>query len=155
MPSRSRRLRWRRPGFVSAAIDGETGSAFRLAGRLVSSRHSADPALAATSIPIARLHADRTVALLPDAAPTEPDLILIDVAEPVTGTAADRRRRGRPARASSRGLDRVRPGPDVDAGTAARRFAAILIGLAAARRSSSSSSPASARWTRSRTRSRC
>ena len=80
------------PGFVSAAIDGETGTTFTLAGRVVSSRGSADPALAATSIPIARLHADRTVALLPDAAPTEPDLILVDVAEPVTGTAPTRRR---------------------------------------------------------------
>jgi Trk K+ transport system NAD-binding subunit len=73
------------PGFVSAAIDGETGASFTLAGRVLSSRQSADPAIGGTSIPIARLHADRTVELLPDTAATEPDLILVDVAEPTDG----------------------------------------------------------------------
>jgi len=72
------------PGFVSAAIDGETGSRFVLAGRTVSSRQSVDPAEAPDSIPIARLLADRSVELLPDAAATEPDLILIDVGGPAS-----------------------------------------------------------------------
>jgi Trk K+ transport system NAD-binding subunit len=69
------------PGFVSAAIEGEAGSRFRLAGRMLASRHSADPPRGATSVPIARLHKDRTVEVLPDADPGEPDLILIDVDE--------------------------------------------------------------------------
>ena len=48
------------PGFVSAAIDGEAGSRFRLAGRLLSSRSSSDP--------------QRGVAEHPDRpAPTRPD----------------------------------------------------------------------------------
>ena len=34
------------PGFVSAAIDGETGSRFRLAGRVLASRRSSEPAAA-------------------------------------------------------------------------------------------------------------
>ena len=69
------------PGFVSAAIDGETGSRFRLAGRLLASRHSADPPQAPISVPIARLNPDRTVEMLPDVDATGPDLIVIDVAE--------------------------------------------------------------------------
>ncbi len=68
------------PGFVSAAIDGESGSRFRLGGRLISSRHSSTPSSGGTAIPIARLAADRTVELLPDADASEPGLILIDVA---------------------------------------------------------------------------
>ncbi len=70
------------PGFVSAAIDGETGSRFRLAGREISSRESAEPAVTANSIVIARLNPDRTIDPLPDAATTDPNLILIDVADP-------------------------------------------------------------------------
>ena len=70
------------PGFVSAAIDGETGASFALAGRVLSSRQSGDTARGGNSIPIAGLHADRTVELLPDSAATDPDLILVDVAEP-------------------------------------------------------------------------
>lgn len=69
------------PGFVSAAIDGETGSRFRLAGRLVASRRSEDPPRGSRSLPIARLNPDRTVELLPDVPATDPDLILIDVTE--------------------------------------------------------------------------
>ncbi len=67
------------PGFVSAAIDGEAGSRFRLAGRLLSSRSSSDPQVGSQSIPIARLRRDRTVEMLPDAAATDADLILVDV----------------------------------------------------------------------------
>jgi Trk K+ transport system NAD-binding subunit len=69
------------PGFVSAAIDGETGTRFVLAGRVITSRESADPAASPDSIVIARLNADRTVDPLPDAAVTGPKLILIDVGE--------------------------------------------------------------------------
>ena len=68
------------PGFVSAAVDGESGSRFRLGGRLISSRHSSTPSSGGTAIPIARLAADRTVELLPDATANEPGLILIEVA---------------------------------------------------------------------------
>jgi Trk K+ transport system NAD-binding subunit len=73
------------PGFVSAALDGETGNRFRLAGRVLSSRSSRDPAGAARSLPIARLAADRTVELLPDPGTTG-DLILVDITD---GRAAD------------------------------------------------------------------
>jgi Trk K+ transport system NAD-binding subunit len=69
------------PGFVSAAIDGETGTRFVLAGRVVTSRESADAAGSPHSVVIARLNADRTVDPLPDGAVTDPNLILIDVAE--------------------------------------------------------------------------
>ena len=67
------------PGFVSAAIDGESGSSFRLAGRLVTSRESADPARSTDSVVIARLNADRTVEVLPDAIATDPNLIVVDI----------------------------------------------------------------------------
>ncbi|MGP1674484.1 MAG: NAD-binding protein [Candidatus Limnocylindrales bacterium] len=70
------------PGFVSAAIDGESGGRFELAGRVLSSRTSADPRRGDRSVPLARLHADRTVEMLPDAAVDEPDLILVDIALP-------------------------------------------------------------------------
>ena len=95
------------PGFVSAAMDGETGSRFWLAGRLVTSRGSRDPATSPRSIAVARLNADRSVDLLPDVAATEPDLIVIDVAArdgdggtspaatgPATAPTAPRRRSG-------------------------------------------------------------
>jgi Trk K+ transport system NAD-binding subunit len=86
------------PGFVSAAIDGETGTRFWLAGRLLESRESADPARAPRSVVLARLHPDRTVELLPDAPSTEPDLILVDVGEQVAdGTAEPTIARPRPA----------------------------------------------------------
>ena len=77
------------PGFVSAAIDGETGTRFRLAGRVLESRESADPPRSATSIPIARLHADRSVELLPDAPSTDPNLILVDVGDGATEGSAE------------------------------------------------------------------
>src|SRR6187397_2009993 len=54
------------PGFVSAAIDGETGTRFVLAGRVITSRESADPAGSPDSVVIARLNVDRTVDPLPD-----------------------------------------------------------------------------------------
>jgi Trk K+ transport system NAD-binding subunit len=72
------------PGFVSAAIDGESGGRFELAGRVLSSRTSADPPRAPRSIVVARIRADRTVEMLPDADPMDPsggDLIIVDVAD--------------------------------------------------------------------------
>ncbi len=70
------------PGFVSAALDGETGGRFYLAGRVLSPRTSGERAHGTRSIPIARLLPDRTVEMLPDAAPGDPDLVLVDVATP-------------------------------------------------------------------------
>ncbi len=72
------------PGFVSAAIDGETGGRFDLAGRVLSARTSADAARGTRSVPLARLLPDRSVEMLPSAATTDPNLILIDVALPGT-----------------------------------------------------------------------
>jgi len=127
------------PGFVSAAIDGETGTRFVLAGRTVSSRQSADPAEGPDSIPIARLNADRSVELLPDAAATDPDLILIDIAReapariggarppaatapPRRGSSSGRRRFGGPM-----GVIRARLATPEQR---LLRFGAILLGLA-------------------------
>ena len=94
------------PGFVSAAIDGESGGRFELAGRVLSPRSSADPAHGARSVPLARLHADRSVDLLPDAAPGDPDLLLVDIATPEE-VAAQPDDLPAPADASSSGLDRA------------------------------------------------
>lgn len=77
------------PGFVSAAIDGEAGSRFHLAGRVLSSRGSDDPAVGERSVPIARLNPDRTVDVLPETDGTGPGLIFIDIADPATAEAAD------------------------------------------------------------------
>ena len=120
------------PGFVSAAIEGETGSRFPLAGRLLSSRHSSDPPAAPLSVPIARLHADRTVETLPHAAATEPDLILIDVAADDPDASAHARSAPAP---SHRGgpIGRWWAGVRARLSTPERRlvrFAAILLGLA-------------------------
>ena len=147
------------PGFVSAAIDGESGTRFRLGGRLVMSRESADPARAPLSIPIARLRADRSVEILPDAPTTDPNLILIDIAATDTdGVDPD------PAPA---------PGPRGTAGASepdpSRRCAPASVppssGCSASRRSwscsqsgrrsSSRSSRGSRHSTPCRTRSRC
>jgi Trk K+ transport system NAD-binding subunit len=68
------------PGFVTAAIDGETGGRFELAGRVLSSRASAEPPRGHRSVALARLHPDRSVEMLPDAPSTEPDLIVVDIA---------------------------------------------------------------------------
>jgi Trk K+ transport system NAD-binding subunit len=77
------------PGFVSAAIDGETGGRFELAGRILTSRTSADPPRGARSVPIGRLRPDRSAESLPDADPGEPNLILVDIADPGDAVAAD------------------------------------------------------------------
>ena len=83
------------PGFVAAALDGEGGSRFELAGRQLVARatsldHRAghdpspddDPA-----IPLARIHPDRTVELFPEADPTEPGLIVVDTQPPEIAAA--------------------------------------------------------------------
>src|SRR4029079_10802827 len=53
------------PGFVSAAIDGETGTRFVLAGRVITSRESADAARAPDSVVHATVHAHPTRTALP------------------------------------------------------------------------------------------
>lgn len=122
------------PGFVSAAIDGETGTRFRIAGRVMTTRGSGDEPQGHRSIPIARLHSDRTADVLPDADPGEEDLILIDVADEADARAADTaaleslerdRRGGLLARPIAAVRDRL--------ATPERRlvrFAAILLALA-------------------------
>jgi Trk K+ transport system NAD-binding subunit len=79
------------PGFVSAAVDGDAGEQFTVAGKVLTAR--ANPGRGAVTamptihaganvIPLARLNEDRTVELLPDAAIDEPGLLLIEVADP-------------------------------------------------------------------------
>lgn len=122
------------PGFVSAAIDGETGGRFELAGRVLAARASVDPARGGRSVPLARLRGDRTVEMLPRAKVGDPDLILIDIATP--DEAAAQADLPPPADSSTSGLVE-----GAIAGFRARfrapdqrlfRFATILIGLAAA-----------------------
>jgi Trk K+ transport system NAD-binding subunit len=77
------------PGFVSAALDGESGGRFELAGRTLSARSAGDPAHGTRSVPIARLLADRSVEMLPAGAPSDDtDLIFIDIATPGAAEAA-------------------------------------------------------------------
>jgi len=123
------------PGFVSAAIDGETGSRFRLAGRILSSRQSSDHAAGGRSIPIARLRADRSVELFPVADPSEPDLVVIDVAD---ADAPDVEAARNPTPGQPGRMARF---PSAIAAVRSRlssperrfvRFAAILLGLAVA-----------------------
>lgn len=92
------------PGFVTAAIDGETGDRFELAGRFLSSRTSADPGRGHRSVPIARLRADRSVEILPEASPGEPDLVLIDIATPDEWAVEEERAVAPRADASTGGL---------------------------------------------------
>ena len=79
------------PGFVSAAVDGDAGEQFAVAGKVLTVRANpgrgaitgAPPIRAgADVVPLARLHADRTVEILPDAPADEPGLLLIEVADP-------------------------------------------------------------------------
>ena len=72
------------PGFVSAAIDGESGGRFELGGRLIASRTSTEPARSSQSMVLAQIHPDRSVDMLPDGDPAEPGRIVIDVLEPGT-----------------------------------------------------------------------
>jgi Trk K+ transport system NAD-binding subunit len=69
------------PGFVSAALDGEGGGVFEIEGRRFTVRHTGtdqDLDEVLTTTPIARLLPDRTVELLPDAAPGEDQLVVVD-----------------------------------------------------------------------------
>jgi len=126
------------PGFVSAALDGESGSQFALAGRSISSRESADQPRSATSIAIARLNPDRSVDLLPDATADEPGLILIDVGDPITATDSETDHEAHPASVPGRRLRAPRRRgvlAAIRAGFTAPdrglvRFGAILVGLA-------------------------
>ncbi len=85
------------PGFVSAALDGDGGATFQLAGHRVSTRlraagsdatneRSGDDRDLLATIAIATLHRDRTVELLPPASPSasataagEDDSLVVDV----------------------------------------------------------------------------
>jgi Trk K+ transport system NAD-binding subunit len=132
------------PGFVSAAIDGEAGERFELAGRLLTARTTessdeigrsepddraaGDRATDDLSFPIARLRADRTVDILPDARLDEPGLIVIEVTDPPRAEvveAASGALPGRRPRVSIRPR-RWRP-PSVDQRLA--RLAVILLAI--------------------------
>ena len=124
------------PGFVSAAIDGETGNRFHVAGRVLSSRRSGDPTLAALSIPIARLGPDRTVEILPGPGATGPDLILVDVMDERTAASLTT---AAPASEPRPPAQRVPGRPAAGFRTRVTspdhrflKFGAILVGLAAA-----------------------
>jgi Trk K+ transport system NAD-binding subunit len=124
------------PGFVSAAIDGETGSRFALAGRLISTRRSGETPGGSRSIAIGRLHPDRTVEILPEADATAPDLILIDIAEASDPAALLDDAQATRAAASTRGpIARAVAAVRNRLSTPERRlvrFAAVLGGLALA-----------------------
>jgi Trk K+ transport system NAD-binding subunit len=79
------------PGFVSAAVDGDAGEQFTVAGKVLTARANpgkgaitAMPTIGAGAavIPLARLRDDRTVEILPDAPADEPGLLLVEVADP-------------------------------------------------------------------------
>lgn len=77
------------PGFVSAAIDGESGARFELAGRVMAARTSSDPARGDRSVTIGRLRHDRSVEMLPNddddrADDPDGDRIIVDIARPGT-----------------------------------------------------------------------
>ena len=134
------------PGFVSAAIDGESGGRFELGGRLIVVAHlgRAGP-LEHDPWRWRRMHPDRSVDMLPDGDPADPDLIVIDVLEPGTprldGPPTPSRRghdgAGRPARrAVAPFRDRIRA-PE----QRLLRFGTALVVLALASAHCSSSSP--------------
>jgi voltage-gated potassium channel Kch len=80
------------PGFVSAALDGESGGQFELGGRLIRIRQSggeAAPPAGTVSTAIARLHPDRSVEPLPVGEVDAPGLVIAD-ALPLEGAAGDR-----------------------------------------------------------------
>lgn len=123
------------PGFVSAAIDGEAGSRFWLAGRLVTTRESGDAAAGPRSISIARLNADRSVDMLPDAPATDPNLIVIDIAtkDGEGGTASAAALSATSAAAQRRSSTGIRAEIRARMSTPERRlvrFGAVLLALA-------------------------
>lgn len=126
------------PGFVSAAIDGESGVRFELAGRVLTARTAADPARGDRSITIARLRDDRSVEMLPsvadDPGDEDGDRIIIDVTSPSDVEPEEERR-------ASADASRVGPADAVLARFQERlrapeqrllRFGTVLILLAAA-----------------------
>lgn len=135
------------PGFVTAAIDGDTGEQFELGGKVLTAS-PADQALGDLSgridlVPIARVRADRTVDVLPANASERDGLIVLRIEDPAVAAqraAADAAALGgdgsfagarRPAM-----LDRLAQLPEsIRARLAAPerrlvRFVLILIGLA-------------------------
>jgi Trk K+ transport system NAD-binding subunit len=139
------------PSFVSAAIDGEGGERFEVAGRVLTAlplpteddRHRAAPADGVVRLPLARLRPDRTVEVLPDADPAEPGLLLVEIAEPEKAVELDElgdlaERLAMVARAQPRTwTNRIRNLPTTvrDRLAAPERrlvkFGAVLVGLAA------------------------
>jgi Trk K+ transport system NAD-binding subunit len=103
------------PGVVSAAIDGEAGERFDLAGKVLTAR-TTGPSEGADSerptenvIPIARLRADRTVDILPDADAGEPGLIVIDVTDPPRAYVVEAEARRVDGRSERRGRLELHP----------------------------------------------
>jgi Trk K+ transport system NAD-binding subunit len=126
------------PGFVSAAIDGEAGESFELAGKLLTAHTtgSSDDFGGSTkgqSIPVARLRADRTVDILPDAVADEAGLIVIDVTDPPPAHAVEAQARGTDRMGRLRSGVRLRPAtwrpPAADERLV--RLAVILLGIVA------------------------
>ena len=107
------------PAFVSAAIDGEGGERFELGGRVLTALpvptdgHGSPAAVDGVDrIVLARLHANRTVDLLPDAATDEPGLMLVEVAEPRLATDLDQLAAAGPSgRPGPSAADRLRAVP--------------------------------------------
>jgi Trk K+ transport system NAD-binding subunit len=79
------------PGFVTAAIEGETGDRFELGGKVLTATTASAvtaPAPDPTpSIAIARLRPDRTVEVLPDDATDPQGLIVLRIEDPATAAA--------------------------------------------------------------------
>lgn len=131
------------PGFVTAAIDGETGDQFELGDKVVTaSPAAAVPGGVAGTVPIARLRPDRTVEVLPDASGDPEGLIVLRIEDAVAAAArgaaedAARAAAGAIAGRSSR-LDRLAEFPGAVRARLASperrlvKFVLILIGLAA------------------------
>ncbi len=121
------------PGFVSAAIDGETGTRFRLAGRFLTRASRPTRATGRDPIAIARLHADRSVELLPDAEHrSEPHRGRYRRAGSATALPTDRgaAATGRSCRRPSRRASPRRSGPVRLPEQRLLRFGAILVVLA-------------------------
>ena len=76
------------PGFVTAAIDGETGERFDHAGKVLTASRAEDVeggiAGRRDVLPIARLRPDRTVDILPEATSDPSGLIVLRIEDPAT-----------------------------------------------------------------------
>ncbi len=87
------------PAYVAAALDGEAGARFAFGDRVVTTRRASEPrdpsmGVPLSSVAIARLGVDRTVEPLPDADPSDDDLIVAETFEGPATPDADRRSRG-------------------------------------------------------------